>query len=61
MHETDCTVCGKTEARLKSLCRSDGWECSHIDCPNRKPVPDQCDHQEYMLDGCYRVRTTSQD
>lgn len=57
MHETSCRVCGKNDKVLNDR----RWECSHVDCPNRKPKPEPCDHQNYMGEGCYRVRPTSQE
>jgi hypothetical protein len=33
----DCTTCGKTAKDLRR--RALEWECSHVECPNRRSVP----------------------
>jgi hypothetical protein len=33
----DCITCGKTAKQLS--CRALVWECSHVECPNRRGVP----------------------
>lgn len=56
MHDTSCKECGKTDAQL-SLLRW-RWECSHVECPKRKQVPEVCEHRESLGDGGYRVKRT---
>lgn len=67
-----CATCGKTAEKLKALSRA-WWECSHVDCPNRKrePVLDHAAPQQYAggyvaaphehAAGCYRVTPTTED
>ena len=31
-----CTVCLKSDKQLKQLEDTGGWECSHLECPNRR-------------------------
>jgi hypothetical protein len=34
----DCNTCGKTGAKLQELKDKEYWECSHVECPTRKPL-----------------------
>lgn len=68
-----CPTCGKTAERLKHLAAGGMWECSHIECPNRRhePVLDHAVTQEYQggyrdkpanpATGCWRITPTTRD
>lgn len=68
-----CPTCRKTAEKLKSLAAGDWWECSHIECPNRRhePVLDHAVTQTYQggfrpkpangATGCFRVTPTTRD
>ena len=32
----DCATCGKAAARIERLKNEDDWECSHVDCTQRR-------------------------
>lgn len=33
-----CTVCGYKGTERRPAGENDIWQCSHLDCPNRRPV-----------------------
>jgi hypothetical protein len=35
----DCTTCGKTAEQLMRRAIEWDWECSHVECSNRRSVP----------------------
>ncbi len=36
--QAECKVCGHAGSSNRPAGRNDIWECSHIDCPNRKQL-----------------------
>ena len=32
----DCATCGKSADRIKRMKNQDDWECSHVDCSQRR-------------------------
>lgn len=32
----DCTTCGKAEQRIQRMRDLEDWECSHVDCSQRR-------------------------
>jgi hypothetical protein len=32
----DCATCGKGDKQIKKLEQFHDWECSHVECPNRR-------------------------
>lgn len=62
MTETEtsgCNQCRRTAQQLASLATS-WWECSHVDCPQRKPVtaapPPRSSELDAETSGCWRVK-----
>lgn len=58
--DAGCTQCRRTSQQLATLATS-WWECSHVDCPNRRPVtaapPDRGDDPlSHEGSGCFHVR-----
>lgn len=54
----DCRVCHRTGPQLTAL-RRGFWECSHVDCPCRKPItaaPPTGRELEGEHSGCWHVR-----
>lgn len=58
-----CTQCARSAQQLASLARG-FWECSHVACPQRRPVtaaPPTGNELAYEGSGCWHVRPKFQD
>jgi len=57
-----CEVCGHAGTDSRPAGRNNAWECSHVDCPNRRgETARPSDGLAYDIDGTFTYHKTLSD